>query len=52
MTTDTANSARVYRALFVLEVGNHRVSVTFIAPTEAQLSGCKLDEFLETVRGV
>lgn len=52
MTTDTANSARVYRALFVLEVGNRRVSVTFIAPTEAQLSGCKLDEFLETVRGV
>jgi len=51
MTTDTANRVRVYRALFVLEVGNRRVSVMFIAPTEAQLSGCKLDEFLETVRG-
>ncbi|HEY4056908.1 MAG TPA: hypothetical protein VGM39_09870 [Kofleriaceae bacterium] len=51
MTTDRANSARVYRALFVLEVGNRRVSVMFIAPTQGQLAGCKLDEFLKTVRG-
>ncbi|HEY4182695.1 MAG TPA: hypothetical protein VGM90_37950 [Kofleriaceae bacterium] len=51
MTTEASNNARTFRALLVLEVGNRRLSVMLIAPQEAQLEKCKLDDFLGSVRG-
>jgi hypothetical protein len=50
MTTEIAGGARVFRAFFVFEVGSRRVSVMFVAPTEAQLAGCHLEDFLRTIR--
>ncbi|MFT3695845.1 MAG: hypothetical protein QM831_22105 [Kofleriaceae bacterium] len=51
MTTEISNKARVYRALFVFEVGTRRLSVAMIAPTEGQLARCDLQSFLSSVRG-
>lgn len=49
MTTESSGT-RVYRALFVFEVGGRRVSVMVVAPTEAQLAGCHLDQLMATIR--
>jgi hypothetical protein len=49
MTTETGNGTRVYRALFVFEVGGRRVDVMMIAPSEVELSRCHVDTLLETI---
>ncbi|NVB77943.1 MAG: hypothetical protein HOV81_06065 [Kofleriaceae bacterium] len=49
MTTESSG-VRVYRALFVFEVGGRRVSVMLVAPTEDQLARCQLDDLLRTIR--
>lgn len=49
MTTETSGT-RVYRALFVFEVGGRHVSVMFVATTEDQLARCHLDDLLRTIR--
>lgn len=49
MTTESSGT-RVYRALFVFEVGGRRVSVMLVAPTEGQLARCRLEDLLRTIR--
>lgn len=50
MTTETSNHVRVYRALFVFEVDGRRVDAMLIAPTEAGLAQCNLQELIKSIR--
>ncbi|MFT3695987.1 MAG: hypothetical protein QM831_22815 [Kofleriaceae bacterium] len=50
MTTEASNGTRVYRALFVFEVGGNRVDVMLIAPTEAGLANCHVDDLVKSMK--
>jgi hypothetical protein len=50
MTTEASNRTRVYRALFVFEVGSKRVDVMVIAPTEAALASCHVEDLIKSMR--
>lgn len=50
MTTEASNGTRVYRVLMVFEVGGKRVDVMVIAPTQAGLAACRVDDLLQSIR--